>query len=151
MWVIENIHNLLTNMLIIYKKYEFTIYIVRYLEGFFVNQHFILHEESKLPAQQLLRAVGAWYYQLHEEIWVFNQGFWNKDAQLYADVQKANWDDVILEDSKKKALQHDVYSFFDSEKLYKELGIPWKRGMLMYGPPGLSLISYNVLLKYNAF
>ena len=63
-------------MLIIYKKYEFTIYIVRYLEGFFVNQHFILHEESKLPAQQLLRAVGAWYYQLHEEIWVFNQGFW---------------------------------------------------------------------------
>ena len=138
-------------MLIIYKKYEFTIYIVRYLEGFFVNQHFILHEESKLPAQQLLRAVGAWYYQLHEEIWVFNQGFWDKDAKLYADVQKANWDDVILEDSKKKALQHDVYSFFDSEKLYKELGIPWKRGMLMYGPPGLSLTSYSVLAKYNAF
>ena len=115
------------------------------------TQHFILHKGSEEPARDLLLACGLFSEMLNDEIWVFNQGFWNKDAQLYADVQKANWDDVILEDSKKKALQHDVYSFFDSEKLYKELGIPWKRGMLMYGPPGLSLISYNVLLKYNAF
>ena len=52
------------------------------------------------------------------------------------EVQKANWDDVILEESFKKALQKDVYSFFGSESLYKSLGIPWKRGIIMRGPPG---------------
>ena len=119
------------------KKYEFTLYIIKYLEGFFVSQHYLLFEGSKSPAQQLLRSAGEWSNRLHNEIWVFNQGFWQKDAALYADIQKANWDDVILEDSKKKALQNDVYSFFDSEKLYKDLGIAWKRGLIMFGPPGL--------------
>jgi len=57
---------------------------------------------------------------------VFNQGYWSKDADLWRDVQKADWADVILDDTFKKALQKDVYGFFQSEKLYKDLGIPWK-------------------------
>jgi len=63
---------------------------------------------------------------LHNEIWVFNQGFWRKDAGLWNEIQKADWKDVILKEEFKKALKKDVYGFFDSEKLYKDLGIPWK-------------------------
>lgn len=74
----------------------------------------------------LLLAAGAWADQLHEEIWVYNQGFWSKDHALWEEIQKADWKDVILNDAFKKALQKDVYSFFTSESIYKELGIPWK-------------------------
>ncbi|KAG5648905.1 hypothetical protein DXG03_000254 [Asterophora parasitica] len=74
----------------------------------------------------LLLAVGAWSVQLHDEIWVFNEGWWQKDHELWADIQKAEWKDVILKDSFKQALQKDVYGFFASEKIYKDLGIPWK-------------------------
>lgn len=118
-------------------KYEFTVYIMKYAEGLSSYiQHYILHEGPRGPAQALLTAAGAWSYELHDEIWVFNLGFWQKNAGLWAEVQKANWDDVILKDTFKKELQNDVYSFFDSEGLYKSLGIPWKRGLIMYGPPG---------------
>jgi transitional endoplasmic reticulum ATPase len=41
-------------------------------------------------------------------------------------MQKANWDDVILKQEFKDALQKDVYGFFKNEKIYKELAIPWK-------------------------
>ena len=74
----------------------------------------------------LLLAAGAWADQLHEEIWVYNQGFWSKDHTLWKDIQKGDWKDVILNDTFKKALQKDVFGFFTSETIYKELGIPWK-------------------------
>lgn len=73
-----------------------------------------------------LLAAGAWADSLHNEIWVFNQGFWRKDYGLWLEVQKADWKDVILKDEFKKALQKDVYGFFASEAVYKELAIPWK-------------------------
>jgi len=63
---------------------------------------------------------------LHEQILVFNQGFWGKNSALWNEVQKASWKDVILKDSFKHAIQKDVYGFFDSEELYGNLSIPWK-------------------------
>lgn len=89
-------------------------------------QHYILHEGPEQPARALLLAAGAWATQLHEEVLIFNSGFWQKDHSLWLDIQKANWADVILKDKFKTAVQKDVYGFFDSENLYKSLAIPWK-------------------------
>ena len=74
----------------------------------------------------LLHAAGIWTNDLHQEIYVFDSGYWSKDANLWTEVQKADWADVILEDAFKKNLQKDVFGFFDSEELYKSLAIPWK-------------------------
>ena len=90
------------------------------------TQFYILHEGSEEPARKLLLAAGIWQQEVHDEIWVFNQGIWSKDSGLWRDVQKADWKDVILKDEFKKSLQQDVSGFFSSEAMYKELGIPWK-------------------------
>lgn len=68
----------------------------------------------------------VWNQELHEEIWVFNNGFWQKDHSLWVEIQKANWKDIILKKQFKKALQHDVNGFFASEKVYQDLAIAWK-------------------------
>ncbi|KAF9076842.1 P-loop containing nucleoside triphosphate hydrolase protein [Rhodocollybia butyracea] len=116
---------------------EFILHVVQYPSGFsFGIQSFILHEGSEEPARQLLLACGIWAESIHNEIWVFNQGFWQKDGVLWDSIQSADWKDVILKDEFKKAFQKDVYGFFDSKELYLELGIPWKRGLIMHGPPG---------------
>ena len=73
-----------------------------------------------------LASVGQWVHEAHDEIWVFDGTSWNKSHSLWAEVQKADWEDVILKDQFKEALQKDVYGFFDSEEMYKNLGIPWK-------------------------
>ncbi|KAJ3756439.1 P-loop containing nucleoside triphosphate hydrolase protein [Lentinula raphanica] len=112
------------------------------------TQSFILHEGSEEPARQLLLACGLWSEAIHNEIWVFNQGFWQKDGGLWDSIQKADWKDVILKDKFKKAFQKDVYGFFDSKELYQELGIPWKRGLIMHGPPGNGkTISLKTVMK----
>jgi transitional endoplasmic reticulum ATPase len=53
---------------------------------------------------------------------------WDKDHALWVEVQKANWSDIILDDDLKSTIQGDVESFFKSEKVFKDLAIPWKRG-----------------------
>ncbi|KAJ7781058.1 P-loop containing nucleoside triphosphate hydrolase protein, partial [Mycena metata] len=88
-----------------------------------------------------------WADTLNEEIWTYNM-YWRKDPQLWVDVQSADWDDVILKDDFKTGLQKDIYGFFKSEPVYKKFAIPWKRGIIMYGPPGNGkTISIKVIMK----
>lgn len=132
-----------------FDKYEYLLFVVQYPNGFGTSiARYILHDGPEDPSRLLLLAVGAWAVQLHNEIWVFNQAYWQKDHGLWAEIQKADWKDVILKDTFKKVLQKDVYGFFSSEKIYKDLGIPWKRGLIMYGPPGNGkTISIKVIMK----
>ncbi len=89
------------------------------------TEHFILHEGPATSARELLLAAGVWSDQLHNEIWVYNQG-WMKNAGLWQEIQKASWDAVILEEDFKRAVQKDVLGFFSSKDTYKELTLPWK-------------------------
>jgi DNA polymerase III delta prime subunit len=49
---------------------------------------------------------------------------------------KSSWDDVILDEDKKKDLTAVANKFFSSKAIYEDLGVPWKRGLMFYGPPG---------------
>ncbi|KAF5359044.1 hypothetical protein D9758_004759 [Tetrapyrgos nigripes] len=132
-----------------WQGYDFIMFVLEYPKGIgMVSLHHILHDGPEEPARQLCLRAGLFANALHDEIWVFNQGFWNKDAGLWQEIQKADWKDVILKDEFKKSLKKDVYGFFESEKLYKELGIPWKRGLILYGPPGNGkTISLKTIMK----
>ncbi|KAH9927199.1 P-loop containing nucleoside triphosphate hydrolase protein [Epithele typhae] len=130
-------------------KHDFLVYVVKYPYGMgYMNQTFVLHEGPEEPSRALLVAAGGWHSQLHQEILVFNGNYWEKSYPLWAEVQKANWADVILKEEFKTAMQKDIRGFFDSEKLYKSLGIAWKRGLIMYGPPGNGkTISMKAVMK----
>ena len=67
---------------------------------------------------------------------MFNQGYWYKDPVLYKSIRKSSWSDVILDEERKSALIADVDRFFDSRDTYQKLRVPWKRGLIFYGPPG---------------
>jgi transitional endoplasmic reticulum ATPase len=90
------------------------------------TSHFILHQGSEEPARELILSAGIWANTLHDEILVFNQGFWYKDPRLWQELQKADWKDVILDHEFKEEIRKDIYGFFRSEQVYKELSIPWK-------------------------
>jgi hypothetical protein len=66
-------------------------------------------------------------------IWVFDRGQWYQDEELTKAVESASWDNLVLEESFVKGLQRDTSTFFSSEKIYKSLGITWKRGILLLG------------------
>ena len=51
-------------------------------------------------------------------------------------INRATWDKVILDPSMKKELTNVSGRFFDSKDVYEDLGVPWKRGLIFYGPAG---------------
>jgi hypothetical protein len=122
-----------------WKSQEFVLYIVDGRDGDNayppVVNNYILSGEQR-AADELIMAAGQWSMQLHNEVWVFDQGFWQKSAELWHSVENADWKDVILDPEMKEAIIEDVQGFFESREAYKKLKVPWKRGIIYYGPPG---------------
>jgi transitional endoplasmic reticulum ATPase len=120
-----------------WKDHEFILYLVDGRDGnllSLVRNNYIIGDEA--AANQLILEVGSFATSLHNEIWVFDRGFWGKDSELWKSVSDASWDDVILDAEMKQALVDDVTRFFDSRPTYASLRVPWKRGIIFHGPPG---------------
>ena len=77
-------------------------------------------------AHDLILAASIWAEKSHEEVWVFDQGRWSKDKELWQAVQGVRYEDVILDEAVKAAIMRDVTGFFDAKKDYLEFGTPWK-------------------------
>jgi transitional endoplasmic reticulum ATPase len=118
-----------------FKGIQFLVYIVDGHDGqFHQSYNYVLVEDSKEGNQtsaqtkvdELLAEASKWTQDLHGEVFVFDQGYWQKNKELWQNIQKSNWEDVILGKEKKEAIIEDVIGFFDSEKRYAEFGVPWK-------------------------
>jgi len=127
---------LFKKLLVTWKKHEFLIYIVDGRDGLMSRpprQYIVTSDLS--AAHNLLKTVGLWQNSLHNELWVF-EGYWRKDSELYAAIQKSHWSDVILPQDLKEDLLKTILRFYDSRDTYAKLRVPWKRGLILYGPPG---------------
>jgi hypothetical protein len=125
--------------LLVWQGEQYTMYVIDGRDGMTaypqVTMQYIV---SVAPdtSEKLLMAAGVWANELHDEIWVFDQGYWRKNSELWDSIQQASWDDIILEESMKEAIVDDVVDFFGNRDTYQRLGVPWKRGVIYYGPPG---------------
>lgn len=69
-------------------------------------------------------------------ILVFTGGDWNRSEALYNATQAASFDTLVLADDLKTTIREDFSRFLQSEDRYERLGISWRRGALLIGPPG---------------
>ena len=84
---------------------------------------------------RLLATIGAWLTKEEPAIYIYDGG-WSRSTKLWDEVKKAKWEDVILDPKMKKALTEVANKFFDNEDIYREYGVPWKRGLIFHGPVG---------------
>ncbi|KAL9009454.1 MAG: hypothetical protein Q9173_005521 [Seirophora scorigena] len=120
----------------------FILYVVNM--GAFGAFNFILKEpgtnETTLSntkiVDDLIMTCGKWQYPVDNDFVYVYDGYWRASKPLWEQVQKARWDDVILNEEMKKTLVDLMTKFFDSEDIYKDLGVPWKRGVIFHGPAG---------------
>ena len=84
---------------------------------------------------ELLRTIGKWQIPPPPgDKWVYvYDGYWFRSKALYEQVKNASWDDVILNERMKKQITGLMHKFFDSHDIYKNLGVPWKRGVIFHG------------------
>ncbi|KAL7938510.1 P-loop containing nucleoside triphosphate hydrolase protein [Trichoderma chlorosporum] len=122
-----------------WKDQDYIVYLVSGRDGSSaypqLTNFFVLSPHEEL-AEQLILAAGRWTSELHGEIWVFDSGYWSKNAELYQSAMKSSWENVILDEQMKSSLIEDHLSFFRSRATYARLKVPWKRGIIYYGPPG---------------
>lgn len=97
--------------------------------------HWIIADERKI-AEEFFREVCLWASEVRGEVLVFERGYWQKDRELFRAVKGANFDDLILPHKLKGELRTDLAEFFASRETYERYSIPWKRGVLLIGPPG---------------
>lgn len=90
-----------------WKAKEFVLYIANGRDGASaypqIQNQYILSAGVETTNQLLIDA-GRWANELHDQIWVFDGGFWQKSTELWESVQKSEWEDVILEQSMKDAI-----------------------------------------------
>ncbi len=100
------------------------------------SYHAWIVADSEELAGALFRRVCAWETEVHGEIVVYENGAWVKSEQLFQSIRSTTFDNLVLPAEMKQALQNDFSSFFSSQGLYDQYGVPWKRGVLLVGPPG---------------
>ncbi len=65
----------------------------------------------------------------------YSQG-WESAPDLDAEMGKVTWDDVILAPKIMSGVREAVEGFFQHQDAFEALGFPWRRGLLLVGPPG---------------
>jgi AAA+ superfamily predicted ATPase len=71
-----------------------------------------------------------------DAILVFHGGCWQRSHELWLSTQQASFDDLILARSLKEQIRADFHDFLASRSAYEELGLAWRRGAILLGPPG---------------
>ena len=66
----------------------------------------------------LINAVGNWMKPDDKYVYVFDY-YWTASRQLWQEVQKARWEDVILKEQMKKQVVEVMTKFFDSKQIYR--------------------------------
>ena len=87
-------------------------------------------------AAAFFRAICLWNSTVDESILVFQDGYWAKDEELFGAIKSASYDNLVLGGNLKEELFADMRAFFGAQEVYGRAGIPWKRGIVLIGPPG---------------
>ncbi|RKY23769.1 MAG: hypothetical protein DRP79_08715, partial [Planctomycetota bacterium] len=50
--------------------------------------------------------------------------------------ENLRWDEIVLQDGVLDDIREDIESFFNNSHLYRRMGVPYKRGIILTGSPG---------------
>lgn len=78
--------------------------------------------------EALVLAAGIWSERSHDQVWVYDQGGWSKNKELWQLIQGGSWKDMIFNEGTERSILRDVIGFFDAKETYAELRAPWKVG-----------------------
>ncbi len=105
-------------------------------EAMNASTHYYVLAATRDVAERFVDAVGAWNMELRDEVLVFDSGHWHKDPVLFHAIKGATLDNLVLRGSLKEDIYADLSGFFAARETYERYGVPWKRGVLLVGPPG---------------
>lgn len=114
----------------------FDVIIMTWQQGFGSTHQYWILAESMQRARDLFIEVCKWNNEVRGEVLVFDGGCWQKDEHLFHSIKGVTFDNLILRTGLKEDLHEDLVQFFAARETYEKYHVPWKRGILLVGPPG---------------
>ncbi|HEV2864718.1 MAG TPA: AAA family ATPase [Pyrinomonadaceae bacterium] len=111
------------------------LYVTWTESGYRSRYHWIV-ADTRETAEEFFRTVSEWCAEVRAEILVFEDGHFVKSKELYRSIRESSFDGLILPERLSREIQDDLPRFFASREVYERYRIPWKRGVLLIGPPG---------------
>ncbi len=115
---------------------QIDLVLMSWIEGSCKVRYYWILADTKEVAENFLTAVCEWNSPIRNEVLVFENGYWSKNAEMFDSIKTANFDNLILGGTLKQDIQNDFTNFFASRETYETYGLPWKRGILLIGSPG---------------
>lgn len=89
--------------------------------------------DRKIITDLLDEARQEFYAQLEKKLLLYrNESSWWEDREL----SPRSLDTIYLPQETTKSIVSDIQQFLEIKDKYRMLGIPWRRGLLFFGPPG---------------
>ncbi|MBE9033639.1 AAA family ATPase [aff. Roholtiella sp. LEGE 12411] len=119
-----------------WQENKFDVLLMSWQEGYCKTRYHWILADSKELAENFFAAVCEWNSEIRDEVLVFEDGYWDKNPDLFQSIKGANFKNLILHGTLKQDIQDDLINFFTCRETYADYGVPWKRGILLIGSPG---------------
>ena len=86
--------------------------------------------------EQFFQAVCSWNSSGTGAIAIFEEGYFSRDEELREQIKEKQLSDLVLNEDILSKLTGGVRDFFTQKEWYGQSSIPWKRGVILHGPPG---------------
>ncbi len=100
------------------------------------SNRFVIVGASVVMAEAFFAAVCRFATSSNETIAVMSSDGFSRDDKLRENLQKYAWTGLDWLPDLQRDLERNCEDFFAAEATYKEHQLPWKRGIIMHGPPG---------------
>jgi hypothetical protein len=91
---------------------------------------------EEADARQLFLEICRFCEDVRGQVLVFSDGHFAKSTELHQAVKQSHWSDLVLPGTLAQDLRSDALRFFQHRAFYEQHRLPWKRGVLLIGPPG---------------
>lgn len=97
--------------------------------------HYVI-APNRTQAEQLFQTVCSWSTGANDAVTVFQSGYFDRNVDLFEKIQTSSLKNLYLTESILNQLRTGVFDFLEQKELYAQNKLPWKRGLILHGPPG---------------
>lgn len=119
-----------------WQGHDFDVVTVELVDETCTQRHHFVVAPDEATAHRFFLAVHAWNSTTEGEVLVFEGGCFSKNEELYRAIQSTRLEDLVLPGGQADAIREDVRRFLAAKDVYVRFRVPWKRGVLLVGPPG---------------
>lgn len=112
------------------------VVVAEWRSGYDHQSYSLVVADSEAIARQFAEEVCAFCNEPRRAVLRFSGGRFSHDHELWEEIGRASFDDLVLAGDLKDRMLEDFMSFLGARAEYERYGVPYKRGVLLLGPPG---------------